>query len=418
MPSIKKAPIHRKRSSGSRKSPRRKNIRAGENDRGQHRKTPLPVGDPPFHLLSKQLKGIPLFRLALEHGMWASREVCHGIIEMADTEAKQLQMIEDLLEIVKAQPKYKALKEPSWTPDNHPLDILQWLLKKIGPLAKGCSWTIDTYRTKSKERYRLVIYDEFNGNEFKDNWFFIPLDFLPDLKRRDVPLHDLFVDVVALVSKHNRIPLWDQDGDFSEQMHELIRDNRSDNSILARQRVLYESGAAAEYIALVRNRMRQVRIDEVKKRLLTYNASSQRKRSLIWWCKMGISLARSGKNLTPFAWVPNYMSSDAYVAPWQYYKFIWTYHSNDAVKERAFAAMRSASGSFPPMRISITYPGQKIQPLSTGDYPIWLFRFMKYGQSHLLSEYRQYYFKDRLDNPDHGDTLIEVFEQQEITNHI
>jgi hypothetical protein len=360
-----------------------------------------------------------LFELALEQGMWAHREVYSGIIEMADSEEKQLQMIEDLFAIVKAQPRNKNLREPNWASHTPPLEVLYWILKKIGPLAQGNNWTVDTYLDGKRERHRLVVFKEFNGNHFKDDWFFIPVDFLPHLKKRDLPLHDLIVDVVALVTRCNAIPLWDEDGDFSEQMNDLIGGGETNNPYLDAQRTLYTEGLAAEYLRLLHRRSRQAKLDEVAEKLIAYNASSERKECMRYWLRMGIDLARSRKNLRPFSWTPDYMKNDAYVAPHQYYKFVWTYHENDAVKARAMSAMRAAAGSFPPMQISVTLPGQVVKPVHFGEYPLNLYRFMQYGWSLFLGRYREYYYKDRLNNPDPAsDNLIDVFNRLEITTEI
>lgn len=317
---------------------------------------------------------------------------------MLDTEAKQLQAVEDLYLVLKAQPKYKSLREPCWKAEQPPILVLQWILRKLGPLAGGNLWTIDTWQDRKKTRYRFVIYQHFNRNHFKDDWFFIPLDFLPGLKKRDPVIHDLIIDVVALVCRNNDLPLWDEDGDYSEQMSDLIRNRDSSIEMLDRQRQSYASGPAFEYLKLIRSRISKASLSDCRRRLEDYAAGSQRKQSLRYWLQAGLQLASGRGNLRPFNFLPDYTSCDGAIGPLQYFKFIWSYHENDYVHRTAIGLMRDCGGSYPPVMFSVARPGQRLKPILEQDFPIRLFRFMSYGWKHVLHGHREYYYKKQLDD--------------------
>lgn len=340
-----------------------------------------------------------------------------GILEMLDTEGKQLQAIEDLYHILKAQPKYKTAKEPDWKPEDTPITILLWILRRLGTLAAGNPWTIDTWMDCRKTRYRFVIYKHFNRSKFTDDWFFVPLDFLPGLKKRDLPLHDLIIDVIALVNRYNQVPLWDEDGDYSELMSDLIRSRPSSIHQLDQQRLSYTSGPAHEYLRMVRRRVKTANIEDVSKRVKAYDAESARKRSIQWWLRQGIKLARGGENIRPYNYQPHYTESGGAVGPTRYYKFIWTIHESDYVHARAMSLMRDENGSYPPVMFTVAQPGQVIKPLKESDYPIRLCDFMSYGHRHLLSWYREYYFKKQLEETrTPAEVMLENIEKSDIRN--
>lgn len=320
--------------------------------------------DAGFHLLSRQLRSKTFMEIVTLSGL-SNSTVIPQIMEMLNTEAKILQAIADLYLVMKAQPRYKAIKEPEWSVAQDPLEVLTWILRKLGPLAGGNPWTVDTWLGKNLERYCYTVFREFNGNRFQDRWFFIPLDFLPALKKRDEAAHDLIIDVVAMVVKHNKMALWDDDGDYSEVVNEFTHWDEHyqslGNEVLDRQRESYKCGPAAQYLALIRRRMRKANMQEIAVRLRRYDAKSQRKEQLRWWLKTGLELAAGGENIFPFEYSPNYMQQDDVVSAYRYYKFVWCIHENDYVHVHAHQNMENASGTYPPMHFSITRPGGKGQ---------------------------------------------------------
>lgn len=177
---------------------------------------------PRFSVLAAKLGTITKFEMLAHFG--SSDEKQHEILNMIDTEEKQLQAIGDLYQIVKAQPKYKNLKDRNWPAETSPLEIIVWLLRKLGPLAEGKEWRIDTYKEGRKTRFRFVIWDGFSSQYIKCDEVHFPLDFLPLLKKRDEELHDMIVDTVALVSRCNKIPIWDNDGDYSDAVTRVLKE--------------------------------------------------------------------------------------------------------------------------------------------------------------------------------------------------
>lgn len=370
---------------------------AGKNGSEQRRDDTNVIPGVGLHLLGKELTTLPLFELAMMNGDDLDNRF-PGLMKTIDTEAKQLQAIEDLYKIVKAQPAYKNLKEPNWKPDTKPVRILLWLLRKLGPLAKGAEWTVDTYKQGSKTRYRFVIYKSYNSQRLAYREEFLPLDFLPRLRKRDQALHDMIIDVIALVSRENKVPLWDEDGDYSEMLADLLNVPPGGYTVyhLERLHKVYSVGPAAQYLKVIKQRRKVVTFQTVQMRLATYNAKSQRQQTLQWWIKKGLKVASYKQCIKQNSFVPNYIPGQA-TTPWQLYKFVWSLHHNDVLNIRATNKLDKAadkSGVFFPLMFSIVKPGQVLKPIEDDHFPIDLFDFLDFGVKHFVWRFGDYYYKD------------------------
>lgn len=395
-----------------RKTAGRQKQRSRQNGSGQAAANADAIREPGLHLLG-ELGSITKFEIDL---MTGTDPDMPGFMEMIDTEKKQLQAIEDLYAIVKAQPKYKNLKEPNWNADTSPIKILKWLLRKLGPLAEGKDWTIDTWQDGRKIRYQFVVLNGYNGNHFKDEEYFIPLEFLPFLKKRDSALHDLIVDVVAMVVKNCKVPLWDTDGDFSlalQGMSDIYIDQK-DNGFLANQlRAYMPNGIANLYLRLIKRRCRHVNTIELKKRIDAYDDKSIRKRIAKWWLRKGFHLTTHKKDLTKIGYVPNYAEGDP-VTPFRMYKFIWSMHKNDSIKAQAYQRISTAErkwGRFSPKMFGVTKPGQKLKKPVFDQFPIDLYEFMRLGENHFAgNEYFKYYYRksDQMETKTPSAYLIDI----------
>jgi hypothetical protein len=350
-----------------------------------------------LHLLEKELHTLPLLEIALMKGDMLE-ESYPGLVKMIDTEAKQLQAIEDLYKIVKAQPKYKNLKEPNWNESTEPIGVLLWLLKKLGPLAEGANWTVDTYLQSGKTRYRFVIYKEYHGGKLHHREEYFPLDFLPTLLKRDKPLHDMIIDLLALISKQINLPVWDEDGDFSQYLQDILAYDQYSVYHLERMHKVYSVGPANEYLRFFKRRRKVVTLESVIDKLSKYNLKSQRKESVAWWIKKGIQLARYNQCIKQNSFVPNYMPGEK-ITPYQQYKIIWSCHKNDVLYSRTLSKMRRVmkNGDFYPLMFSITKPGQIVKPLEYSSFPEKLFEFLDEGIKHFVYRHLEYYYKDAFD---------------------
>lgn len=370
--------------------------RAGQNGSEQRGAAAAGITGPRFHLLEKELRTLPLFELAMLNGDDMENKF-PGLMQMVNKEAKQLQAIEDLYRIVKAQPKYKQLKDATWKADTPPIRVIMWLLRKLGPLAGGASWTVDTYKQGGKTRYRFVIYKDYHRQDVGHREEYLPLDFLPRLKKRDEQLHDMMIDTVALVSRNNKIPLWDEDGDFSEMLKDLLQVPRGGYDVhrLKVQHQIYcPAGIAGKYLKLIKQTRKTVSISGLAKKVAAYDAKSYRKQCAISWIKRGIRLAETKENISPFSYHPNYLPGDP-VSAEQQYKFIWSHHSNDILKIRAFHKLKKAAekyGDYYPLRFSIAKPGQVLKPLPEANFPGKLYDFLDFGVKHFCYTNRQYYY--------------------------
>lgn len=375
---------------------------------------------PSIHLLTKDLKPITQLELGLQAGNDDHELQC--LLRIVDTEEKMLQAIEDLYLIVKAQPRYKNLKDPDWKENANPVTILLWVLRKLGPLAKGKSWTVDTYQEGKKTRYRFVVYCRFHSQRLQDREEHISLDFLPGLRKRDKPLHDLIIDVVALTSRENKIPLWDEDGDFSKAKEEFLSGETKRtiyNNLLDTQKYSYTSGPAALYLRYIKQRRKIVTVASIRKRLIEYDNNSQRKCFMTYWVRHGIDIAVSKKNVDQFTFVPNFLKASNPITPFRLYKYVWSMHDHDIVKVRAYDQMKkdTKKGFFVPVMFAVTKPGQVATEVNDDDWPEELYDFMRSIISHTRWTYKQYYYKDQLeDRATPMDTLLETIEKAEIKN--
>lgn len=370
-----------------------------------------------LHLLTKQLRQIPLFEAAMLTGIDYRDD--GDIITIIDTEAKQLQAIEDLYLIIKAQPKYKKLKEPEWNENSKPVEVLYWLLRKLGPLAEGNFWTVDTYQEGKKTRFRFIIYRHYHAQLVRPDEQYLPLDFLPFLKKRDQPLHDMWIDLVALISKENKVPLWDEDGDFSVALHTFLQQPVRDNGVLQNQYLSYSNGPAAEYLKLIKQRRRIITAEIVQEQLSAYNDDSERKRSIVWWIEKGIKLSWYKQSILKNTFIPNYIKGNPR-SPFRNYKFVWSLHDNDILKVKAYAILSKdgrQAGDFLPVEFSSVKLGQKLKPIERDEYPERLCDFMRDGKAFLLWRFRDYFYKNQFDDQKtQSEQLLEKIEQMEIKN--
>jgi hypothetical protein len=395
-----KVKSERRHASKNRKDPGSRSVRPIKNERAKASTVDGTNNGVGLHLLGSQLKRMPLMFMSHGTGKDFSNSKSN-LLSIIDTEEKQLQAVSDLYQIVKAQPKYKNLKEPVWDVTTAPIEVIYWLLRKLGPLAEGEAWTIDTYKEGRKLRYQFIVYRHYHRQHVKDREEYIPLDFLPFLKNRDQPLHDMIIDLIALVSKANKIPLWDEDGDFSKGMMDLFADRWLATELYSMQFDCYNTGPAAEYLKLIKKRRRVVTERSIQEMLEKYNAKSERKSQMIWWIKKGLSLAKDKQCITTNTYIPHFWTGTP-ITPYRMYKFVWSLHDKDILRQRAYAIMKKdeKDGEFLPLEFSITRPGQKVKPIKHDRFPIRLYDFMSHAVAMLFWRYKDYYYRDRLSAPE------------------
>lgn len=387
MPKTKTTQKPREVSQQSRPAPRPRAPRSGKNggeQRGQDRSAFSVSG---LHDVVKNLRPYPFFEAEYRA---EDIEANRGLNSLINTEERQLQAIEDLYRIVKAQPRYKKLKEPNWKVETSPFAILNWLLRKLGPLAAGNAWTVDTWKEGKRNRYQFVAFKHFNGNNFKHRAEWMPLDFLPILRRKDKALHDMVVDTVALVSKCNKMPLWDEDGDFSTAIQKFCDAQPFLNSMQEEQRTCYQTGEAADYLRLIKRRRRVITPADIYSQLAKYFPKSVRKRNFVNWIRAGIDLADSKGKITDYSFIPGYESFGA-IGCHRLYKFVWSINEKDHVANVVYKSINGKDWQYPLM-FTIARPGQKLQPIKPATYPVKLYDFLSEGVKHVLWRWTDYYY--------------------------
>jgi hypothetical protein len=315
------------------------------------------------------------------------------------TPAQQLNAIEDLYAIVKAQPVYRNLKEPNWTEQTHPLDVLQWLLRKLSPLAKGADWTVDTIPGSDPQlpRYRFVILQRYHSQRVTYRIYNFPLEFLPKIHQADPHLHDLLVDTIAYLSKHAHIPFWDADGDYNRVIERLTPISQLEPG--SRQHLLnsiYQKYPAAIYLQLLKQRRKLVTEKDIKQKMEAWQARpSERRRRVLDWCRQCL---RTKGNLAEQTFIPNYMHlHPKIVGPQQHFKFIWSRHEHDAVNREVEKNWRNCK-QYLPVAFSVALPGQILKPIAVSKYPEQLTELMKWTEAVFMRLHGQYFFgNQRLD---------------------
>jgi hypothetical protein len=379
-----------------------------------------------LHVLERQLESKSILQLALSSGL-THLSPTKGLLDIVDTKENQLQAIADLYEIMIAQPKYKKLAGKQWNANVEPITVLQWILRKLGALADGEDWTVDTYQEDGHARYCFVVtkpysalYSSFGAPPFRGGMRFLDLEFLPHLVKRDLPMHDLIIDIVALVSKVNKVPLWDEDGEYSGAMEIAQKDSYYRSEwIMHRVAPYLPGGIADKYLKLIKARRRTVSVADIYEKLRTYQATSQRKEGFVWWIKRGLEVVDKKQNIRACTYIPGY-ENRPHMTPWQMYKFIWRKWDRDPVHEIAQAALEDLRKhkSYKPINFSITKPGKIMKPVEIDSYPAYLDQFM--GLHHFSRGYINYYYgpveKERLGEK--PSTLLEILTDNITDNQI
>lgn len=373
-----------------------------------------------LHVLERELRSIPFFEVAYNTGQkpgktWAD------VYPLIDTHAKQLQAIEDLYFIIKSQDRYKALKEPEWTEDTTNLQVLIWLLRKLGPLAEGREWTVDSYKEAGRIRYKFIVYKRFSSQMVRYQEEYLPLDFLPYLIKRDKPLHDLIVDTVALVSRENKIPLWgDDEGDFSHPLADLLSASKPPDfqqcSTMEKQILNYQSGPASTYLKLLRQRKKIVSPSKLLQDIKSYKENSQRKRSICYWIRSMCAMAREGDSIERYTLTPS--QHQKAISPSRLYKFIWSAHGGDYIYHKAIKSLNKSDG-YGGINLPVLYteakPGEQLKPLPLSEFPVELCDNLRTGNSLFRSRYEDYFYKKMLfEKETPAETLLEKIISAEI----
>lgn len=367
-----------------------------------------------------------------------------GWVKLLDTERKQLKCIADLWGIVKAQPKYADLDKKDWKATDRPLTVIAWLMRKLGVLANGNKWCVDL----QQGRYVFVVYKNFHSQKVRNDIEWVSLDFLPMLAVKDKGLHDLIIDLVALVHVRNAIPLWDDDYYTGQALKYLLRQDAVDSGVRDGYKALYTTGHAGQYLRLIRERAKVVSVQSVKKCMASYRVEntrdgrelSQRKRLCLWWITEGVVLAEWGRKIKEFSFTPSWMGK--HVAAEHLYKWMWDTGQSDPVKMRhqtLFDNDEGEQGLALPVTFTVCHPGEVLQQLIVDRPPKKLSHnygyysqpafaealcdFLKDGLVHFTcAAYESYYYNNRkpANQPltTSGVPLLDIIERNELINEM
>lgn len=357
---------------------------------------------------------------------------------LVDTEDKQLSLIEDLYAILIAQ---KAIKfnEPKWSEYTEPFAIIRWLCRKLAKLAKGEYWFIDTYMEGKKTRYEFVIMKWYSHQYVDATDKHVPLDFLPYLKKRDEPLHDCIIDMIAFASRTCKIPLWDEDGDYSEGLAALNADFKTEDfgilgrlpiidfdfmpDAIERQRLIYRKGLAAQYMKLIKQRRKLVTRQDVWDKAMKCNWKSDRLLYIKNWIINGMELCSQGGDIKKYTRLNNYRKEDdsKLRTPYRRYKFTWAWSPNDFIAKYVDEKLGEyyRSSNYHSVMHTSAKPGQKLKPLVIEKYgqsfPEKLDRWMHSGLSIFCGGHHKYYYGKLFDkNLSPTEKLMQLIDEGKI----
>ena len=362
-----------------------------------------------LHLLVNDLGSVSLLNAAIA-GMEV-REFEKKLVSLIQSPADLLQCIEDMHSIVKAQPKYKKLNDNRFKADTPPIVVLQWLLRKMAVLANGKEWTVDTYKEGRKTRFLFVIYDYYHSQNVTTRDYHIPMDFLPNIKKKDALLHDLIIETVAMNSRYNKIPLWDEDGEFSEHLKQLFKQKGkpiqyknlgiTEMSVTQRMQLLYSTGPAAEYLALIKKRRKVADLSTVgtifQKWLHSKKELSQREWCLKHMFQRAAEAAEMKEDIRTFQYVPEYRGKHQHDVAYNRYKFIWSNHNRDYLYSMHDKYEKYDGVEYLPLMFERIYPGKAMKGVNKSDYPEVLCGLFKTMYSCFVSGgFIYYYYKNQM----------------------
>lgn len=362
-----------------------------------------------FHLLVNDLGSVSLLNAALT-GM-SVKDFDKKLVASIQTKADLLQCIEDMYLIVKAQPKYKKLNDNKFRADTPPIVVLQWLIRKLGILANGKEWTVDTYMEGKKRRFLFVIYDYYKSQDVTTREYHIPLDFLPNIKKKDALLHDLIIETVAMNSRWNKIPLWDEDGVYSKILEQLLKEKAkpveyknlgiTEMSATQRMQLLYTKGPAAEYLALIKKRRKVADISTVGKLFQQWLSSKKDLSHREWYLKhmfqRAAAAAETKEDIRKFQYVPEYRGKHTHEVAYDRYKYIWSNHNNDYLNKMYDKQLDYQRNEYLPMMFEKVYPGKAIKGWKHNRHPEILCGLFKSMYScFVVGSHVFYYYKNQM----------------------
>jgi hypothetical protein len=362
-----------------------------------------------FHLLVNDLGSVSLLNAALS-GM-EMKEFDKKLVALVQNKTDLLQCIDDMYLIVKAQPKYKKLNDDKFKAGTPPIVVLQWLIRKLAILANGKEWTVDTYMQGKKRRFLFVIYDYYRSQDVTTNNRHIPLDFLPNIKKKDPLFHDLIIETVAMNSRWNKIPLWDEDGEYSKILNQLLKEKAkpveyknlgiTEMSVTQRMQLLYSKGPAAEYLALIKKRRKEANTLTVstlfQKWFHSKKELSQRECYLKSMFRQAYEAAQTKEDIRKFQYVPEYRGKHQHYVAYDRYKYIWSNHNNDYLYKMHDKYEKYGGTEYLPVMFEKIYPGKAIKGWKDNDYPEILCGLFKTMYSCFVSgSHVFYYYKNQM----------------------
>lgn len=286
--------------------PNRKDIRRRTRGQQQHighrsiRKGVAPFSNFGFPDLKDQARPLSEYQVDLHRG----RE-----IEFLHDKELHLVVVAGLYPIIQKHPNFQDRND--WCKSTDVREILIWLIDQMNRFVDSKNnWVLT--KLNDEQEYSVIIYHEYDTGE--TGYYAIPLSFLPDLEARNEQLHEIVVDLLALLKSKAGINGWyDQWGEWAmdwllEEYYMRLRDgdfNEDEELKTHWEHTIHEhtEGTAIHYEGLLTGN--NTTIQQLEMKVSRFKPADQLDHSFYDWILDGIDLVHTNKSLQYFSFDPS-----------------------------------------------------------------------------------------------------------------
>ncbi len=238
-------------------------------------------------------------------------------------------LVSDLYPIIKKHPKF--IDNANWKPSSNIREVLVWLINRINELiGSEYGWRIVSESYENK--YTIVTFYQHEVNA--SVYYSIPLSFLPELKQQNSFLHDVILDMLALIKSGTCINAWYEENgewaldwmmdDFNNQLED---GDLSTNEIKDWENTIkaYSKGIATQYEELLTYNTATLQSLEIAAGIL--NPKNPLESQFTLWIHNGISLIKEKENIGSFCFDPDdpLLTGDNPLMPERYVFYCWDF---------------------------------------------------------------------------------------------
>lgn len=341
--------------------------------------------------LNNGIRSINEIKVAIQQGRSG-----HTINDFLKNSTLHEKLVRNLYAIIKNHPKF--IDKTNWNKSTTIQEVLLWLIDQFNNLI-GLEYEWRIVCDSDEENYRVVTYYEHDIDS--SVYYSIPLSFLPLLKKRNKILHDIVVDMLALIKSKISIDCWYDE--YGEWALEWIRDdfqNRIDDEDLKPEEKkhwkntieIYTEGVAVEYEGLLIENTATVK--SLEKTVGKFEPKTQTEELFFLWIIDGISLLKEKGSIHDFCFNPSdpYMDEDNPLMPNRYIFYAWNFDDQYYnCYESCLQSTFNEYGTLPFISWELTKPESKTFNIpKQSSFPKMLTDFFSKGLD-LINEFKKQY---------------------------